>query len=277
MADASNSKRVLVFGAHGDDMEFFAGGTVAKFAALGHDVTVVVATDNDKGSFELSADQLRMVRDRELNGAAEVLGVKRVIPLGYSDGDLAYDAPPQVLRGQFMRIIREMQPHIVMSWDPFAPYEGHPDHRAVATAADEAASFAHFQNFYPEQISEGLETHYVHESWYFAKSPRDQNKFVDIDGYIETKISALHQHEAQMVLTVQDMKFHLAASGLDVPWLAELDPHNYHAVIDKQMRAAGRAVAERSGLGCTYAEGFRRTRYGGIESLAKGQTIPEDV
>ena len=45
-----------------------------------------------------------------------------------------------------------------------------------------------------------------------------------------------------MVLTVQDMKYHLAASGLDVPWLADLDPHDYHAVIDKQMRAAGRAV-----------------------------------
>ena len=37
-------KRVLVFEAHGDDMEFFAGGTVAKFAALGHEVSVVCAT-----------------------------------------------------------------------------------------------------------------------------------------------------------------------------------------------------------------------------------------
>src|SRR4051794_25300704 len=113
------SKRILVFEAHGDDMDFFAGGTVAKFAALGHEVTVVVATDNDKGSFELSAEQLRAVRDQELNGAADVLGIKRVIPLGYSDGDLAYDAPPRVLRGQFMQIIREIRPHIVMSWDAF--------------------------------------------------------------------------------------------------------------------------------------------------------------
>jgi LmbE family N-acetylglucosaminyl deacetylase len=274
---ATTPKRVLVFEAHGDDMEFFAGGTIAKFAALGHEVTVVAATDNDKGSFELSADELRAVRDRELQGAADVLGIKRVIALGYSDGDLAYDAPPRALRGQFMRIIREVKPHIVMSWDPFTPYEGHPDHRAVATAANEAASFAHFQNFYPEHLAEGLETHYVHEAWYFAKSPRDQNKYVDIDATIDSKIAALHAHEAQMVLTVRDMQFHLAASGLDVPWLAELDPHDYHAVIDKQMRAAGRAVAARSGLDCAYAEGFRRTRYGGIESLAKGQTLPEDV
>jgi LmbE family N-acetylglucosaminyl deacetylase len=270
-------KKVLVFEAHGDDMEFFAGGTVAKFAALGHEVSLVCATDNDKGSFELSAAQLRAVRDDELNGAARILGLSRVIPLGYSDGDLAYDAPPRELRGQFMRIIREHKPDIVMTWDPHAPYEGHPDHRAVATAASEAAAFSHFQNFYPEQLRDGLEPHYVGEHWFFAKSPRDQNKFVDIDAWIDKKIAALHAHTAQMVLTVRDMQFGLAASGLDVPWLASLDPHDYHAVIDKQMRAAGAAVAGRAGLNCQYAEGFRRSRFNGIESLAKDQTIPEDV
>jgi LmbE family N-acetylglucosaminyl deacetylase len=270
-------KRVLVFEAHGDDMEFFAGGTIAKFADRGHEVTVVVATDNDKGSFELDPAELRAVRDRELNGAARVLGLHGVIPLGYSDGDLAYDAPPRELRGQFMRIIRQVRPDIMMTWDPFTPYEGHPDHRAVATAASEAASFAHFQNFYPEQLVDGVTPHYVGEQWYFAKSPRDQNKYVDIDSYIERKIDALCQHEAQMVLTVMDMQYHLAASGLNVPWLKDMDPHDFREVIARRMKAAGRAVADRAGLGCTFAEGFRRVRFGGIESLAGGQAIPEDV
>ena len=270
-------KRVLVFEAHGDDMEFTAGGTVAKFAALGHEVVVVCATDNDKGSFELSAGEMRAVRDRELNGAAAVLGVKRVIPLGYSDGDLAYDAHPRELRGTFMRLIRELRPDIVMTWDPFTPYEGHPDHRAVAAAANEAASFAHFPNFYPEHLAEGLAPHYVGEQWYFAKQPRDQNKFVDIDAYIDKKIEALWAHTEQMVLTVGDMKHALAASGLDVPWLRDLDPRKYHEVIARQMKQAGQAVAKRAGLQCNYAEGFRRTRYGGIERLAPDQQIPEDV
>ena len=270
-------KRVLVFEAHGDDMEFFAGGTIAKFAAAGHEIVVVVATDNDKGSFELGADEMRALRDRELNGAAGVLGVTRVIPLGYSDGDLAYDAPPRELRGQFMRLIREIKPDIMFTWDPFAPYEGHPDHRAVAVAANEAASFAHFPNFYPEHAADGVQPHYVSEHWYFAKSPRDQNKFVDIDAHIDTKIEALWQHEAQMVLTVADMKCHQQASGLNIPWLEALDPHDYRDVTAKQMKAAGRATAARSGLGCTYAEGFRRSRFGGIESLAKDQQVAEDV
>ncbi len=80
-----------------------------------------------------------------------------------------------------------------------------------------------------------------------------------------------------MVLTIADMQVHLRASGLDVPWLAQLDPHDYHEPIARRMKAAARAVAERSGLACTYAEAFRRTRYGGIESLAKDQSIAEDV
>lgn len=270
-------KRVLVFEAHGDDMEFFAGGTIAKFCALGHEVTLVVATDNDKGSFELSAEQLRTRRDREINGAAAVLGISRVIPLGYSDGDLAFQTEPGGLRGQFMGIIREVRPDIVFTWDPFAPYEGHADHRAVAVAASEAASFAHFPLYYPEQLAGGCAPHYVSEHWFFAKSPRDQNKYVDIDEYLEKKIEALFRHDAQMVLTIADMQRHLAASGLGVPWLSKLDPHDYHATIARRMTSAARVVADRSGLNCTYAESFRRTRYGGIESLAKDQTLAEDV
>ena len=270
-------KRVLVFEAHGDDMEFMAGGTIAKFAALGHEVTLVVATDNDKGSFEMTADELRAARDKEIHGAAAVLGVKHVIALGYSDGDLAYQAPPQQLRGQFMRIVREVKPDIVMTWNPFAPYEGHPDHRAVAMAASEAATFAHFQLYYPEQIKEGLEPHYVGEQWFFAKSPRDQNKFVDIDDFIDRKIEALYQHESQMVLTLADMQYGLRASGLDVPWLSELDPHDYHETIARRMKGAARLVAQHAKLDCTHAEGFRRARYAGIETLAKDQQLPEDV
>jgi LmbE family N-acetylglucosaminyl deacetylase len=268
-------KRILVFEAHGDDMEFTCGGTIAKFADRGHEVSLVVATDNDKGSFELMADELRAARDREVEGGAKVLGVRRVMCLGYSDGELREQAPLGRLRAQFMRIIREMKPDIIFAWDPFTPYEGHPDHRQVAMAAHEAASFAHFQLYEPEQIAEGLEPHYVGEQWYFAKSPRDQNKFVDITDYIDKKIEALCLHESQMVLTVQNYQIALRGSGLDVPWLRDLDPHDYRDVIDRQTRAVARAVGKQAGF--EYAEGFRRTRFDGILRFAEGQEPEEDV
>ncbi len=271
----NRTKRIVVFEAHGDDMEFTCGGTIAKFADNGHEVTLVVATDNDRGSFELTADQLRAARDREIHGAARVLGIQRVICLGYSDGELQEQAPPHVLRGQFMRIIRDVKADAVFTWDPFTPYEGHPDHRAVARAASEAASFAHFPLYYPEQLEEGLEPHYVSEQWFFAKAPRDRNKFVDITGQIDKKIEALLLHESQMVLTVADLQFGLRASGLDAPFLAGRDPHDYGEVIERQIRAVARAVGRECGF--EYAEGFRRTRFGGIERFAQGQELPEDV
>lgn len=268
-------KRIVVFEAHGDDMEFTSGGTIAKFTDLGYEVTLVVATDNDKGSFELTADQLRAARDREIHSAARVLGVGQVICLGYPDGELQEKAPLHVLRGQFMRIIREVKPDIMFTWDPFTPYEGHPDHRAVAMAAHEAASFSHFPLYYPAQLAEGLEPHYVGEQWYFAKAPRDRNKFVDISDTIERKIEALCQHVSQMVLTVQDLQFALEASGLDAHWLADLDPHDYRQVIDRQVRAVARAVGREPGF--EYAEGFRRTRFAGVQRFAEGQELPENV
>ena len=268
-------KSIVVFAAHGDDMEFTCAGTIAKFTDLGHEVTLVVATDNDKGSFELTADDLRAARDKEIHNAAKVLGIERVICLGYSDGDLREQVTLSGLRARFMRVIREVRGGIIFAWDPFTPYEGHPDHRHVAMAAHEAAAFAHFPLYCPEQLTEGLEPQFVGEQWYFAKSPRDRNKFVDITDTIDRKIEALCCHASQMVLTVQDMKFALEASGLDVPWLSAQDPHDYRAVIDKQIRATARAVGREAGF--EYAEGFRRTRYSGIERLAKGQELAEDV
>lgn len=274
-APAPRKRRIVVFEAHGDDMEFTCAGTIASFTDRGHEATLVVATDNDKGSFELTADQLRAARDQEIHAGARVLGIERVICLGYSDGDLREQVTVAGLRARFMRVIREVRADIVFTWDPFTPYEGHPDHRHVAMAAHEAASFAHFPLYCPEQLAEGLEPQYVAEQWYFAKSPRDRNKFVDIADTIDRKIEALLCHESQMALTVRDMQFALEASGLGVPWLAALDPHDFRDVIDRQVRAVARAVGREAGF--EYAEGFRRTRFSGIERLAKGQEIEEDV
>ena len=268
-------KRVLVVEAHGDDMEFTSGGTIAKLTDRGHEITLVVATDNDKGSFELTAEQLRAARDREIHGAADMLGIRQVICLGYPDGELQEQAPLHVLRAQLMRIVREVKPDIVFTWDPFAPYEGHPDHRAVAMAASEAGSFAHYPLYCPDQIEAGLEPHFVGEQWFFAKSPRDQNKFVDIGDYIEKKVDALCRHESQMVLTVQELQWGLKASGLEVPGLTDSDPHDYREVIDQRVRAVAKAVGRKCDF--EYAEGFRRTRFGGILRYAEGQELEEIV
>jgi len=45
-------KRVLVIVAHADDMEFMAGGTIAKMAGLGYEIREVIATNNERGTLD---------------------------------------------------------------------------------------------------------------------------------------------------------------------------------------------------------------------------------
>jgi LmbE family N-acetylglucosaminyl deacetylase len=72
--------RVLVMTAHPDDPEFAAGGTIAKLATEGREVTYVIATNGNKGSGDraISPEELVRVRQEEQRNAAQVLGVARV-------------------------------------------------------------------------------------------------------------------------------------------------------------------------------------------------------
>ncbi len=264
---------VLVLTAHGDDMEFFAGGSIAKLCALGYDVHLVMATDNTKGTFELSYQQMFGLRLKEAKAAAEVLGLKSVDCLDYPDGELS-DTPLNVLRGQFMERIRRLKPNIVFTFDPWAPYEGHQDHRAVSWAAMEASSFAHFPLYYPEQLAAGLEPWVVPEVCYFAKSPADVNRPVDISGEpIRKKVEALLCFDSQMVLTLQDAQLGIGTAPYDVPEVTSLDPHNYREFIDARVRRTAAAIGKRYGF--EYGEHFRRTRWGGSERLANTPVPPD--
>jgi LmbE family N-acetylglucosaminyl deacetylase len=264
----------LVLTAHGDDMEFMAGGTIAKLCMRGWDVHLLMATDNARGTFELSAEQMFGLRLKEAEAAGKVLGLKSVGCLDYPDGFLC-DTPHTTLRGQFMEAIRRHRPDIVFTWDPWAPYEGHPDHRAVAWAAMEASSFAHFPLYYPEQLGAGREPFYVPQNYFFAKSPIDLNRTVDISGEpLEWKIRALWCYDSQMVLTLRDHQMAIKSAPYDVPRVTGLDPHDYREYIERTVRRGAERVGQRYGLAA--AEHFRRTRWGGTERQAPEGSIPED-
>ncbi len=265
---------VLVLTAHGDDMEFFAGGTIARLCSLGYDVHLVMATDNSKGTFELTREQMVGLRLKEAQAAAEVLGLGSVACLDYPDGELS-DVPLNRLRGQFMEYVRRFRPDIVFTFDPWAPYEGHQDHRAVAWAAMEAVSFSSFPLYYPEQLAVGLEPWTVPQVCYFAKSPVDTNRVVDIGGdAIRKKIEALYCYDSQMVLTLADVQMAIASAPYDIPEITSLDPHDYREFIDQRVRTTAGIIGKKYGL--EYAEHFRRTRWGGTERLAPPGSIPAE-
>ncbi len=272
------TKRVLVIVAHADDMEFMAGGTIAKMASLGYEVREVIATNNERGTLDPEWDTrfTADTRREEARRGAKVLGVNREVEfLGYEDGWLG-GTPIIELREKCMRAIRKHKPDILFTWDAFTPYEEHPDHRAIAVAATEAVAFSALPLYHPEHRDEVLEPHYVGERYFFAKSPRDVNKVVDISQQIERKIDALCEHVCQMEMTVAQVQLELGASGLDIPALAGADPKNYRPVIETQIRGWARSIGKRAGF--EYGEEFRRVRFGGIERWVRGGSeLPDDV
>ena len=85
---------VVAFHAHPDDEALLTGGTLAKLAAEGNRVVIVVATD---GVVEPANDPGGQARLDELRASASVLGAARVVHLGYADsghGPVLYPDPP---------------------------------------------------------------------------------------------------------------------------------------------------------------------------------------
>lgn len=195
-------ERVMGIFAHPDDPEFFAGGTLAKWAAEGADVTLVLVTSGDKGSEDLEMTHARLVeiREAEERAAAAALGAKDVVFLRVPDGEVIHTLD---LRRQLTRLIRLKQPDTVVTCDPTAFWYGagyinHPDHRAVGdvTMAAVFPTARDRLNFIELERDEGLTTHKVR--YLYLSGPAEATHFVDISDHIETKIKALREHVSQI-------------------------------------------------------------------------------
>jgi len=253
--EIENQKRVILsVAAHGDDAEFMAGGTLAQMVDEGHELYMLIATDNDRGSYRLSAEELKAVARPEAEAAGQVLGAKGVFLLGYQDGDLC-EVPQVTLRGRIMYYIRKLRADIIFCWDPFAPFEDHPDHRAVALAASDASSFSAMPLFHPEHLAEGLRPQRVREWYWYSKVHWETNKRVDITATIERKLQALYAYESQMVLTIEDLLDEARVLGVDDSRLDGIDPTQYQPLIEMGLRANDAKIGAENGA--RYAEAFR--------------------
>jgi len=254
------NKVFLILAAHADDTEFMAGGAVARFVKEGWDVHEVIATNNERGSFELDPQKLIHDSEKDAREAARILGKCGVIFLGYPDGMLS-DTPINKLREQFIRLIRVYRPEAVMTWDYWAPFEPHPDHRAVAQAAIEALSFSHFPLFHPEHAREGLKPHLAVDRYFFAKDSKLCNTVIDITEFIDIKIRALLAHDSQMKLTVDELKENLKAMGATDDMLAKMDRNNYGPLVEIMMKIYSAEIGKKAGH--AFGEEFRFERAGG--------------
>ncbi|TQM64073.1 PIG-L deacetylase family protein [Humibacillus xanthopallidus] len=150
-------RTLLAFHAHPDDEALLTSGTMARAAAEGHRVVLVVATDGELGlaSQEFAADgALAGRRMAELRRSAAALGVSRVEHLGYADSGLGPEVapdPPGATRfvradveeaaARLAAILTEEDVDVLLSYEPNGGY-GHPDHKQVHVVGRRAAALA---------------------------------------------------------------------------------------------------------------------------------------
>jgi LmbE family N-acetylglucosaminyl deacetylase len=125
--------RVLALGAHPDDLEIFAWGTICAWAGMGATLTLAVATDGAAGGDDPGPDLARL-RASEAAAAAAPLGLTPLM-LGFPDGRLMPDA---ALTDALTALIVETRPDLILT---HAPNDYHADHRALSAAVSLAASF----------------------------------------------------------------------------------------------------------------------------------------
>lgn len=149
-------RRTLVaLHAHPDDEALLTAGTMARAAAQGHRVVLVVATDGALGladeRFGTKGDRLASTRDAELQASADALGVAHVVRLGYADsgsGPEIWPDPPGGRRfarvpvaeaaDRLAAVLAQEQPDVLLTYDVNGGY-GHRDHVHVHEVGAEAA------------------------------------------------------------------------------------------------------------------------------------------
>lgn len=152
------SRTLVAFHAHPDDEALLTSGTMARAAAEGHRVVLVIATDGGLGraadSFGSKGAQLAATRRAEVRASADLLGVARVADLGYADsgsGPQMYPDPPGQVRfarvprdeaaERLAQILLEEDADVLLTYDRNGGY-GHRDHLRVHEVGARAADLA---------------------------------------------------------------------------------------------------------------------------------------
>ena len=192
--------RALAVTAHPDDVDFGAGGTVMALVKAGVQVTFCICTDGDAGGFDDSTDrsEIPAIRRAEQTSAAAVYGVTDVRFLGYQDG---YLVPNHDLQRDIVRVMRQVQPHLVITQSPERNWDrlpsSHPDHMAAGEATARAL-YPAVRNPYafPElRTEEGLEAWTV--NWLWLQGHVEPNHWIDTTEFFSRKVKALEAHASQ--------------------------------------------------------------------------------
>jgi len=212
--------------AHPDDEALLTAGTMARAAAEGCRVVLVVATD---GAVGLAASEfghgedLASVRSAELDRSAAILGVARVVRLGYADSGLDGTATSTPERPTFVSasvetaadavaaVLREEQAEVLITYDASGGY-GHPDHVHAHRVAVAAAALAQTPRVFEATVPRDLLLRGIRLASLVYRFPpefdptaferaftasRDITHRVNVSGYLSQKRASMAAHASQ--------------------------------------------------------------------------------
>ena len=179
-AAAAGPLKVCCIGAHPDDPESGCAGTLARYAQLGHSVTVVYLTRGERGIRGKSYDEAASIRSQECLRACEVIGAKPVF-FGQINGatevnQTQVDAMSRLLAGQ--------APDVVFAhW----PIDTHLDHQVASVLAIRACmALPQAPRLFFFEVNTGSQSR--------GFLP---NTYVDVSPVLEKKKAALLAHVSQ--------------------------------------------------------------------------------
>lgn len=209
---------VLAVGAHPDDIDFAASGTIAKWILDGAVCYYLILTDGSKGSNDptMTSRKLVKIRRQEQLAAAAILGVEKVFFLNHVDTELV---PDLALKEEITQKIRDLRPTKVVTINPQIIFSlernfiNHTDHRAAGLATiDSVFPLARDRLTFPEHESKGLKTHKVKEL--YLTSFGEGNYISDIEKTLDLKIKAIQAHTSQTdAKIVERIKYWAAQNG----------------------------------------------------------------
>lgn len=215
---------ILAVGCHPDDLEIGCGGTLAKYAADGHAVTMCIVANGNRGHAIIGLEELRGIRHAEALRAAAVIGADFTeldVP------DLEVDSTNQATVVELTDLIRRVKPDVILTHSPDDYMKDHIEVSRLVCDASFSASVPHFAS----GPACGVAPIYFMDT--LAGVGFLPEEYVDITGTIEKKIEALEKHESQ------------------IKWMRDHDGIDFAEFV--------RVCSKFRGLQCgaTYAEGFR--------------------
>ncbi len=260
--------------AHPDDESFGSGGTLARYAAEGKAVHVIIATDGIAGSVEEGAkfvehETLAQVRSTELSNAAVALGVTTIWSLPYRDSgmrnteanqhpDTLIQQPIERLTQEIISYIDRLQPDVILTHDPFGGY-GHPDHVRCCEAVTAAFHIVRSRS------SNGRSKHLPQKLYYTAFDKRIIKLVV--------KVMPLLRQDPTKLGRNQDIDL-VEISRWDTPVHTKVNVESY---LDKKQAASVAHASQYSGGPgfLRFLPGILRRRFMANETYTRAYPAPD--